>query len=311
YSGIGGQAVIEGVMMRNGDKCAVAVRKEDGTIAVEKQENTGLPSDMVLKKIPFVRGVVNLVDSLMMGIGSLTYSASLFDEEDEKTKELKEKNPEKAKKKEKAENAFTVLLSLAIAVLLFMVAPYYLAEFFRRFGMGETGVALIEGIVKVIIFLVYMIAISLMEDIKRTYMYHGAEHKCINCIEHGMDLNVENVRKSSRFHKRCGTSFIVFVIVISIIVFMFIRVDSRLLRLVLRLVLIPVIAGISYELIRLAGRHEGGIIGVLSLPGIALQHITTSEPDDSMIEVGIASVEAVFDWREYLAKEKEDLKIDP
>ncbi len=310
YSGIGGQAVIEGVMMRNGDKCAVAVRKPDGSIAVEKQDNTGLPSNMLLKKIPFVRGVVNLIDSLMMGIGSLTYSASFFDEDDEKTKELKAKNPEKAKKKEKAENAFTVLLSLAIAVLLFMVAPYYLAEFFRRFGMGETGVALIEGVVKVIIFLAYMIAISLMEDIKRTYMYHGAEHKCINCIEHGMELNVENVRKSSRFHKRCGTSFIVFVIVISIIVFMFIRVDDRLLRLVLRLVLIPVIAGISYELIRLAGRHEGGIIGVLSLPGIALQHITTSEPDDSMIEVGIASVEAVFDWREYLAKEKEGLKID-
>ena len=152
------------------------------------------------------------------------------------------------------------------------------------------------------IFLAYIASISLMKDIQRVFMYHGAEHKCINCIEHGMELNVENVRKSSRLHKRCGTSFLLFVMIISIIFFAFIDVKSRVLKVVLRWLLIPVIAGVSYEFIRLAGKSDNPVVNFLSKPGLWLQKLTTREPDDSMIEVGIASVEAVFDWRKYLSE---------
>lgn len=164
------------------------------------------------------------------------------------------------------------------------------------------ALALIEGVIRMMIFLAYIASISLMKDIQRVFMYHGAEHKCINCIEHGMELNVENVRKSSRLHKRCGTSFLLFVMIISIIFFAFIDVKSRILKVVLRLLLIPVIAGVSYEFIRLAGKSDNPVVNLLSKPGLWLQKLTTREPDDSMIEVGIASVEAVFDWKKYLSE---------
>lgn len=310
YSGIGGQAVMEGVMMKNKDTYAVAVRKSDGEIIVEKKEYKGIFGDSAFVRLPLVRGVVNFIDSLVLGMSSLTYSASFFEEEEDREKELSADEAAKAKKKEDVMMGATVALSIVLAVAIFMLLPYWLSTFFERLGWSDTGIAVAEGVIRVAIFLAYVVGISLMKDIQRVYMYHGAEHKCINCIEHGMDLTVENVKKSSRLHKRCGTSFLFFVVIVSVILFIFIRVESPVLRVVVRILLIPLIAGISYELIRLAGRSEGKIIGVLSKPGMLLQKLTTREPDDDMIEVGIASVEAVFDWKDYVKNMREGDCLD-
>ena len=192
-----------------------------------------------------------------------------------------------------------VVISIVMAVLIFMILPYYLSTIFSKITDSQTIISILEGAIRLAIFIVYILLISQMKDIQRVFMYHGAEHKCINCIEHGLELNVENVRKSSKEHKRCGTSFLMFVVIISIILFLFIRVDSHALRLLIRVLLIPVIAGISYEILRLAGRSDNVIVNILSKPGMWMQHLTTKEPDDEMIEVGIASVEAVFDWKKY------------
>ena len=198
----------------------------------------------------------------------------------------------------------TMAVSVAAAVLIFMLIPYFISGLFRTWISSETVLAILEGVLRMAIFFAYILLISRLEDIRRVFMYHGAEHKCINCIEHGMELNVENVRKSSRLHKRCGTSFLFLVVCISILFFFFIRTDSGLMRIVLRLAFVPVIAGCAYELIRLAGRSDHVLVNLISRPGLALQKLTTREPDDAMIEVGIASVEAVFDWKAYI-KEKE------
>lgn len=297
YSGIGGQAVMEGVMMKNKDRYAVAVRKPDQEIVVEVKDYTGIIKNEKVKNIPILRGVLNFIDSLVLGISTLTYSASFFEEEESNRK--KQLDEKQKKKKENAEMGITVALSFVLAIAIFMILPYYLSLFFRKYIASPTLLALIEGVIRLVIFVVYILLISRMEDIQRTFMYHGAEHKCINCIEHGLELNVENVRKSSRQHKRCGTSFLLYVLVLSILFFAFIRVDNRALRLLLRVVLIPVIAGVSYEFIRLAGRSENKLVMALSKPGLWLQKLTTREPDDAMIEVGIASVEAVFDWRSF------------
>lgn len=298
YSGIGGQAVMEGVMMKNQDVYAVAVRKTDGEIVVEKKNVKTARAMEAVKKIPIVRGVVSFVDSLYLGMGSLMFSSTFFEDEEEE----KPKDPEKAKKEENAMIGGTVLLSIVLAVGIFMVLPYYLSTLFSRWISSGIVLALIEGVIRLAIFFLYIWGISHMNEIHRVFMYHGAEHKCINCIEHGLDLTVENVRKSSRQHKRCGTSFLLFVVLISIVLFAFIQADSRVMRVVLRLVLIPVVAGIAYEFIRFAGRSDHPIIDFLSKPGLALQKLTTAEPEDAMIEVGIASVEAVFDWRSYVAE---------
>lgn len=300
YSGIGGQAVMEGVMMKNKDKYAVAVRKPDQDIVVEVKDYAGIVKNETIKNAPVIRGVINFIDSLVLGISTLTFSASFFEEEEsEKRKQMSE---EQKKKKEKAEMGFTVVFSFVLAIAIFMILPYYLSLIFQNYISSPTLLAFVEGIIRLLIFLLYIVAISKMEDIKRVFMYHGAEHKCINCIEHGLELNVENVRKSSRQHKRCGTSFLLFVLVLSIVFFAFIRVDSGVWRLLLRILLIPVIAGVSYEFIRLAGRSDNALVNLFSKPGLWLQKLTTREPDTAMIEVGIASVEAVFDWRTYLAE---------
>ena len=319
YSGIGGQAVMEGVMMKNQEKYAVAVRKPDQEIVVETSTYEGLIKKKI-RNMPILRGVFSFIESLVLGMKTLTFSASFFEEEeDEKSgsrkaeKRAGAKKPapteEEQKKKEKRqENVLmggTVAISIVLAVAIFMVLPYYISVFFQRFITSQTLLALLEGVIRLTIFIGYVAAISLMPDIKRVYMYHGAEHKCINCIEQGMDLTVENVRKSSRLHKRCGTSFLLIVMLISIVFFLFIRVDNRILQLLLRLVLIPVIAGVSYEFIRLAGRSDHMLVNLFSKPGLLLQRITTREPDDSMIEVGIASVEAVFDWKAYVKEIRE------
>ena len=292
YSGIGGQAVMEGVMMKNGDKYAVAVRKPDQEIAVETSDYSGVVQNKKIKKLPILRGVFSFVESLTLGVKSLTYSASFFEEEEEKEKT--------SQKKEDFLMGATVAVSIVMSVGIFMILPYGISLLFRKVISSQWLIALLEGVLRLMIFLGYVAGISLMSDIKRVYMYHGAEHKCINCIEHGMDLTVENVRKSSRLHKRCGTSFLLIVMIVSILFFMLIRVDSPALRLGLRLILIPVIAGVSYEFIRLAGRSDNALVNLLSKPGLLLQKITTREPDDAMIEVGIASVEAVFDWKTYV-----------
>ncbi len=320
YSGIGGQAVMEGVMMKNQEKYAVAVRKPDQEIVVETSTYEGLIKNKKIRNMPILRGVFSFIESLVLGMKTLTFSASFFEEEeDEKSgsrkaeKRAGAKKPapteEEQKKKEKRqENVLmggTVAISIVLAGAIFMVLPYYISVFFQRFITSQTLLALLEGVIRLTIFIGYVAAISLMPDIKRVYMYHGAEHKCINCIEQGMDLTVENVRKSSRLHKRCGTSFLLIVMLISIVFFLFIRVDNRILQLLLRLVLIPVIAGVSYEFIRLAGRSDHMLVNLFSKPGLLLQRITTREPDDSMIEVGIASVEAVFDWKAYVKEIRE------
>lgn len=296
YSGIGGQAVIEGVMMKNKDKYAIAVRKPDGEIEVKVDEVKGLSRKSPVFRAPIIRGMINFIDSLVMGMSTLTYSASFFEEDDDD----KKKTPEEKKKSDTIFSIVTVIISIVLAVGIFMVGPYYLSLLIGKYIKNDTVVILIEGVIRVAIFVGYVSLISLMKDIKRVYMYHGAEHKCINCIEHGLELNVENVRRSSKEHKRCGTSFMLIVMCISILVLMLVRFDSRVLRLLARIVLIPVIAGISYEILRFAGTHDNKFTDIMSKPGLLLQGLTTKEPDDDMIEVGIKSVEAVFDWREYL-----------
>lgn len=311
YSGIGGQAVMEGVMMQNKDTYAVAVRKPDHEIDVKVSKRKNSKTLDVVRKIPILRGVVSFVDSLYLGMSTLMYSASFFEDEDDEgtlaskkkeeelTAEEKKKRAAKEKKQENAMLGGTVVLSIVIALALFFALPYFLSGLFKKVISSQMLIAFIEGVIRLAIFLGYIAIISLTPDIKRTFMYHGSEHKCINCIEHGLPLTVENVRKSSKHHKRCGTSFLLIVMLISILFFIFIRVDSKPLQLLLRLVLIPVIAGVSYEFIRLAGRYDNPVVNMLSVPGLLMQRMTTKEPDDEMIEVGIASVEAVFDWKKW------------
>lgn len=302
-------------MMKNQEKYAVAVRKPDNEITVEVSEYNGLIHNKKIRNIPILRGVFSFIESLVLGMKTLTFSASFFEEEEDGqkkkeeqilTKEEQEHKEKKEKKKEDVMMGGTVVLSVVLAVAIFMILPYYLSTLFHRFIASQMLITLLEGVIRLAIFIGYVALISLMQDIKRVYMYHGAEHKCINCIEHGLELTVENVRKSSKQHKRCGTSFLLIVMIISIFFFMFIQIDSRILRLVLRIVLIPVIAGVSYEFIRIAGRSDHAVVNILSKPGMWLQNLTTREPDDSMIEVGIASVEAVFDWRAYVEELRQE-----
>ena len=346
-SGIGGQAVIEGVMMRNGGEYAVAVRTPEGQIVVDKQKcSSNKIQNKKFARLPIIRGVINFFDSMILGMKSLMYSASLFAEETEEEKAERERKArkkaaakaeklraqgktaeaeqvlkkceeklakeagqlhaeaekEKQKKDDDVLMTLTVVFSLVVSIALFMMLPYFISRWMRTVIHSEILIVIAEGIVRLVIFFSYLALVSRMKDIQRTFMYHGAEHKCINCIEHGLELNVENVRKSSKEHKRCGTSFLMFVVIISVILFLFIRVDSHALRLVLRLALVPVIAGVSYELLRAAGRSDNPVINLISKPGLWMQGLTTKEPDDDMIEVGIASVEAVFDWRSYIAE---------
>ena len=311
-SNIGGQAVLEGIMMRHGDDYAVAVRKPDGEIFVQKEEYHSVIKWKALTKIPFIRGVFNFIDSMVLGIKTLMFSAEFYEDEEEvkSEKELTEEEIAKKEKQEKWMMNATVAISVVIAVAVCMVLPYFLSSLLKPLMPSYHLRTLVEGFVRIGIFILYIALISRMDDIQRTFMYHGAEHKCINCIEHGLPLTVDNVRISSRQHKRCGTSFLFFVLAISIILLMLIQVESPLMRVIVRIALIPVIAGISYEVLKLAGRSENPIINLLSRPGLAIQKLTTKEPDDSMIEVAIQAVEAVFDWRAYEAenfKTAEDL----
>lgn len=300
-SGIGGQAVLEGIMMKNKDTYAVAVRKPDGKIEVEVDTYHSIIHGSVLLKIPFIRGIFNFIDSMILGMKSLNYSAEFYEDE-----EAKETVADKAFNKifkdnaEKVFSGIVTVISIVLAVAIFIVLPWYLTSLFHGYVRNDSLMAIIEGAIRVSIFIIYVLSISLMKDIRRLYKYHGAEHKCINCIEKGRPLTVHNVMRSSKRHKRCGTSFMLLVMLISIVLFFFIRVENPLYKVLLRIALIPVIAGISYEIIRLAGNSNNILVRIISAPGMLLQGLTTREPDESMVEVAIEAVEAVFDWRAYL-----------
>lgn len=319
-SNIGGQAVMEGIMMRHKDVYSVAVRKPDKEIEVKVEDYKSIVKCKNIQKIPILRGVFNFIDSLVVGTKCLMYSATFFEDEEELKKREQLEGEEKEKelaKKEKADKAMmtgTVILSVVLSVGLFMVLPYLLASLLQKVGVSETGITLAEAGVRIILFLSYMLLISKMQDIQRVFMYHGAEHKCINCVEHGLPLNVENVMRSSRFHKRCGTSFLFFVIIISIIFFLgffaIVPIKTMWLRVLVRILLVPIIAGISYEVIRLAGNSDNSVVAFFSKPGMALQKLTTKEPTPDMAEVAIKAVEAVFDWKAYLKENFPDVKID-
>jgi len=338
-SEIGGQAVIEGVMMKNKDQYAVAVRKPDGEITVDVQKIEKKRTGIL--KAPIIRGVVAFVDSMVIGIKTLSYSATFFEDEEPNNKKEAEAEIAAAKSEETAEEelavtetterkdnaavqknakkdeklnsagdkalvAGTVVLSIAFSVVLFMLLPMFLSRFLAKVIESQLLLTLIEGGLRILIFIGYVVAISQLNDIKRVFAYHGAEHKSINCIENGLDLTVENVRTQSRQHKRCGTSFLLFVVFISLIFFLFIRVEQVWLQAVIRVLLVPVIAGISYEIIRFAGNSDNKVVVAISKPGFALQKLTTREPDDAMIEVAIASVEAVYDWKPFVEQVREE-----
>lgn len=304
FSGIGGQAVLEGIMMKNKTQYSVAVRKPNGEIDVEIGEYRGVLKDSSVMKIPFIRGVFAFLDSLILGTRTLNHSATFFEEEDQ-VESGADKMFHKVFK-DKAESVLvgiTTAISIVLAVAIFMILPYFITDrFLNHYVRNASLLAIIEGVIRIAIFVLYVLCISLMKDIRRVYMYHGAEHKCINCIERGRPLTVKNVMKSSKQHKRCGTSFMLFVMLISVVLFFFIRVDNMALKVLLRVLLIPVIAGIAYEVIRLAGRSDNFLVRMISAPGMWLQGLTTKEPDEDMVEVAIMAVEAVFDWRAYQAE---------
>lgn len=302
YSGIGGQAVLEGIMMKNNTRYSVAVRKPNGEIDVEIGEYTGILGENALTKVPFIRGIFSFVDSLKLGTKCLNHSATFFEEEEEAQETAADKVLNKVFQ-DKAESilmTLTTIIAVVFAVGIFMVLPYFISGYLKGFVRNESLLAILEGIIRILIFVAYVLLISLMKDIRRVYMYHGAEHKCINCIERGRELTVENVMKSSKQHRRCGTSFLLFVMLISVVLFFFIRVDNMALKVLIRILLIPVIAGIAYEVIRLAGRSDNWLVRTISAPGLWLQGLTTKEPDEGMVEVAIKAVEAVFDWKAYL-----------
>lgn len=302
YSGIGGQALIEGIMMKNKDNYAMAVRKPNGEIAIEKDTYVSMTEKVKFFNLPFIRGIFNFADSMILGMKTLTWSASFFedDEEEEPGKFEKYLMDKFGEKFESVIMSFVMVLSIVMAIGIFMVLPMLIANVFRLFIKSDTIMAILEGFIRIGIFITYVKVISRMDDIKRTFMYHGSEHKCINCLEHGLELNVENVMKSSKEHKRCGTSFLLIVMVISILFFMVIRVETVWLRMLSRIILIPIIAGVSYEVLRLAGRSNSKFMDIVSMPGLWMQGLTTFEPEEPMIEVAIAAVEQVFDWQEYL-----------
>lgn len=296
YANIGGQAVMEGVMMRHKDHYAVAVRKENHEIEVMTEQRQTLGERYHVSGIPIVRGVFAFVDSLVVGMKTLMWSASFFEDEEETSQE-------KEKQSDTVFMTMTVIFSLAFSIGLFMILPFFVSNLFKSVTDSFLVLGIIEGLVRVLIFIIYILAISRMKDIQRLFMYHGAEHKTINCIEHGDELTPENAAKYSRFHKRCGTSFLFIVMFISIVFFLLFfqifPINNMFIKVICRILLVPVIAGISYEIIQWAGRHDSGLVCLVSKPGFWMQKFTTKEPDREMLEVAIASIEAIYDWREF------------
>lgn len=288
---VGGQAVIEGVMMRGKTHVAVAVRQPDGEISVDVRPVNSISDRYPILKKPFLRGVVSLVESLVMGMKALAYSAQVSGDEDEKL--------------DSKEMALTIAVSAGLAILLFIVIPTWSMRFLTGITQDHMALNLAEGVLRMAIFLAYIAAISSMNDIQRVFQYHGAEHKTIYTYEAGLPLKVENVRPFSTLHPRCGTNFLMIVMLISMFIFTFLGWPSLLARIASRIILMPVIAGVSYELIRYAGAHtDNPLVRIAITPGLLLQKLTTRQPDDSQIEVAIASLKAVVP-PEDLAQEPE------
>lgn len=306
YSGIGGQAVIEGVMMKGAGKYAVSVRKPDGEIETKIDTYKSLKEKYAFFGVPIIRGVVSFVESVVMGMKTLNYSSSFWEEEEKRSSEKGNKE-----KKEDLFMGLAVMAGVMLAIGLFVLLPFFVSELLSSSVRSVHVRGLIEGVIRVVLFVGYVKAISYMEDIRRVFMYHGAEHKCINCIEHGYELTVENAARQTTVHKRCGTSFMLVVMFVSILLFMFISLSNMWVRMILRILLIPVIAGISYEFIMIAGKSDNPVIGFLSKPGLWLQSLTTKEPDADMLKVAIASVEAVFDWKAFLEEEETSEQAEP
>jgi len=295
---IGGQAVIEGVMMRGPKKIATAVRKADGEIVVDIKDVNSFVVRHKLNKIPILRGVVSFIESMVTGVKALMFSADQIDLEDDKDaqpsrfeKWLTDKLGDKIKD---IAIYFAVAVALCFSVALFMILPTVIAGFFGYFVKNRVILNLIEGIVKLIIFFIYLWSVSFMDDIKRVFAYHGAEHKTIAAYEAGEELTPQNAKAFTRLHPRCGTSFLLIVMVISILMFSVISWQNVWLRIAYRLLLLPVVAGVSYEIIKFAGKHPSGVVGFLTKPGLWLQKITTREPDESQLEVAIAAMKAVI-----------------
>ncbi len=311
YSGIGGQAVIEGIMMKHGTEYAVGVRTSSGEISVTKQRYLSMSDRYAFCRLPFIRGIFSFADSMVLGMKSLELSASIFgddEEEEEPTGFERWLTDRFGDNLQKIIMGISMTVAVILALGIFVLLPTLLSGMIRSIADNHYLIAILEGLCRIGIFVAYIKLISRMEDIRRTFMYHGAEHKCINCIELGLPMTVENVMKSSKEHKRCGTSFLIIVMLISILFFMIIRVDGIWMRVVSRIVCIPVIAGISYEFLRLAGRSESALVNLLSRPGMWMQALTTTEPTPDMCEVAIAATEAVFDWRAFL---KENFGWEP
>ena len=289
----------------------MAVRKPDQEIEVKRDRYVSITQKVRLFSLPFIRGVFRFADSMIIGMKTLTYSASFFEDDEDSEPGRIEQFLSRilGEKLESALMAFVMVLSFIMAIGIFMLLPLFIAGLFSNVIESERLMAVLEGVIRILIFIAYIKIVSRMEDIKRTFMYHGAEHKCINCVEHGLPLTVENVRNSSKEHKRCGTSFILIVMVISILFFMVVRVDNVWMRFASRIVLVPVIAGVSYEILQLAGRSNSKFMDLVSRPGMWMQGLTTKEPDDSMIEVAIAATEAVFDWKAYLRENFPDTDL--
>ena len=304
YSGIGGQAVIEGIMMKNKEDYSVAVRKPDGNIDVIQGEYLSLTDKYPFFRLPFLRGILSFYDSMALGMKCLSHSASFYEDDEGSEPGKLEQFLDKlfGEKVEQVLSALVMVFSFAMALFIFVALPTILLSFVKKFLPIESALAFLEGLLRILIFVLYIKLISRAKDIRRTFEYHGAEHKCINCVEHGLDLTVDNVMASSKEHKRCGTSFIVYVMMISIFLFMFLHFDSLYLKILSRLLLIPVIAGISYEVLRLVGMVDNPLTRLLFIPGMWMQGLTTKEPERDEVEVAIAAVERVFDWRAFQKK---------
>lgn len=291
---IGGQAVIEGVMMRGPEKIATSVRKSSGEIVL-KVDDIGAVRRSKILKLPIIRGVVNFIDSMVLGVRTLMYSAEQCDLEDEEEAYKPSKFDDFIERVFNKDTVIylSVVIALALSVGLFVMLPAAITGFLRPFVRSDLLKTLIEGLVRMTIFILYIFLVSRMKDIQRVFEYHGAEHKTIACYEHGEELTAENVKKFSRFHPRCGTSFLIMVMIISVLIFSVVSWENILLRIGLKILLLPVVAGITYEFIKLAGRSENKIVQMLNQPGLWLQRLTTREPDAEQIEVAISSLNAV------------------
>lgn len=302
---VGGQAVIEGVMMKNGDKYSVAIRKSDKDIIIQEKEYKSFTKRYKALGLPFLRGIVAFIESMVLGMKILTFSAEFFEVED--AKESKFDIWLEKKFGDKTDNiiiAISVVLAMIMAIGLFVLLPLALSQLLKPLLPATILVNLTDGLIRVVVMLAYIFAISKMKDIQRVFQYHGAEHKSINCLEAGLDLTVENAKKQTRLHKRCGTSFLLYVVLISVFVMMIVNVEALVARFLVRLLMFPVIAGISYEVLKFLGNTESKFLEKFTKPGMMLQKLTTQEPDEEQLEVALTALKSVLDEESVVCKDE-------